>query len=380
MRSFLCVILAGGAAACSSNSSAPPPDGTTATLRDAFAGLRFQQPLGIVQQPGDPRIFIVEKGGTVQAVSNNARTQVLDITARVNSDPGEAGLLGLAFHPQWQQNHQIFVNYTAPSSSSPANLRTTISRFSSSDGGATIDPASEQVLRTLEQPFPNHNGGSTVFGPDGFLYLGIGDGGSAGDPLGNAQNTNVLFGKLLRIDVDSGTPYGIPQTNPFASGIGGAPEVYAYGLRNPWRFSFDRATGDLWLADVGQNAWEEVDRIQAGGNYGWNRREGSHCYPPGQSTCTGPFIDPVVEYSHSEGISITGGFVYRGSAIPQLVGHYIYGDFGSGTIWSLPPTAPFNPTVIAHGANISSFGEGADGELYVADLGSGQISKIVPPP
>ena len=375
MRGVACVVLA-GAAACSSGGGPPATRGPV-VLQDAFAGLRFQQPLQIVQAPGESRFFIVEKDGTVQAVANGVATQVLDIRGRVNSTPSEAGLLGLAFHPQWQQNHQVFVNYTAPSATSAADLRTTISRFSSSDGGATLDPSTEHKLLELDQPFANHNGGGTVFGPDGFLYLGLGDGGSAGDPFGNAQNTNVLFGKVLRIDVDHGTPYAIPPSNPFASGSGGRPEIYAYGLRNPWRFSFDRANGDLWLADVGQNAWEEIDRIQAGGNYGWNRREGTHCYPPGTGSCPGAFIDPLVEYSHSEGISITGGYVYRGTAIAQLVGRYIYGDFGSGTIWSVPASGPFTPTIIARGASISSFGEGADGELYVADLGSGQISKLV---
>jgi glucose/arabinose dehydrogenase len=374
MRALPC-LAALGIVACSSNSSAPAP----VVLQDAFAGLRFQEPLGIVQAPGESRFFIVEKAGTVQAVSNGTKTQVLDIRSRVNSNPGEAGLLGLAFHPRWQQNHQVFVNYTAPSDTTTSHLHTTISRFSSSDGGATIDPASGQVLIDFDQPFENHNGGSTVFGPDGFLYLGLGDGGSGGDPQGNGQNTNVLLGKLLRIDVDSASPYAIPPTNPFATS-GGRPEVYAYGLRNPWRFSFDRVTGDLWLGDVGQNAWEEVDRIQSGGNYGWNHREGMHCYPPGTTSCPGAFIDPVVEYSHSEGIAITGGFVYRGTAIPTLVGQYVFGDFGSGTIWAVPASGPYTRTVIAHGANISSFGEGADGELYVADLGSGQISKLVPAP
>jgi glucose/arabinose dehydrogenase len=377
MRAPVPLVLA-AAAACSSDSASPPPNGSVA-LRDAFAGLRFQEPLEIVQAPGDARFFVVEKRGTVQAVSNGAATQVLDIRSRVNSAPGEAGLLGLAFHPRWQQNHQVFVNYTAPSSASPANLRTTISRFTSSDGGATLDPSSEQVLLTLEQPFENHNGGSVVFGPGGFLYLGLGDGGSGGDPLGNAQNLSVLFGKLLRIDIDSSSPYAIPPSNPFAGG-GARPEIYAYGLRNPWRFSFDRATGDLWLADVGQSAWEEVDRIQPGANYGWNHREGAHCYPPGTGSCPGAFIDPIVEYSHAEGISITGGFVYRGTALPQLVGRYVYGDFGSGNIWSVPAAGPFTATLIARGANISSFGEGTDGELYVANIVAGEISKIVPPP
>lgn len=375
MRNVAWVVLT-GAAACSSGSS-PPPSGSVA-LRDAFAGLRFSQPLGIEQVPGESRFFIVEKRGTVQAVSNNVATLVLDIRSRVDDSAEESGLLGLAIHPRWQQNHQVFVNYTASSSSSASGLRTTISRFSSSDGGATIDPSSEQVLLTVEQPFTNHNGGSTVFGPDGLLYLGLGDGGGAGDTGNNAQTTTVLLGKVLRIDVDSGSPYAIPPSNPFANG-GGRPEVYAYGLRNPWRFSFDRATGDLWLGDVGQNTTEEVDRIQAGGNYGWNRREGTFCYPPGTLTCPGNFIDPVAQYTHAEGFSITGGFVYRGTALPQLVGLYIFGDYGSGSVWSLPTSGSSTRTVIVRGANISTFGQGADGELYLADLFSGQISKLVPP-
>jgi len=273
----------------------------------------------------------------------------------------------------------VFLNYTAFSSASPANLRTTISRFTSADGGATLDLASEQVLLTIEQPFENHNGGGVAFGPDGLLYLGLGDGGSAGDPSGNAQNPARLLGKLLRIDVDSGTPYAIPPSNPFASG-GGRGEVYAFGLRNPWRFSFDRATGALWLADVGQNTWEEVDIIVSGGNYGWSPREGTHCYPPGTLSCAGPYLDPVVEYSHAEGASITGGYVYRGAALPRLAGHYVYGDFGSGHIWAVPAAGPYTPVQIAQGNAISSFGEDAAGELYVADLATGQVSKLVAAP
>ncbi|MFL5309558.1 MAG: PQQ-dependent sugar dehydrogenase [Myxococcales bacterium] len=379
-RAACSVILA--LAACSRESvlPAPPaaPPGPVA-LQDAFGGLRFQAPLQVLQVPGETRFVVVEKRGAVQAVSGAASTAFLDIHSRVNSTPGEAGLLGLAFHPRWTQNHQAFVNYTAFSSASPVNLRTTISRFTSIDGGATLDPASEQVLLTVEQPFENHNGGSVVFGPDGLLYLGLGDGGSAGDPLGNAQDPSRILGKLLRIDVDSGTPYSIPPSNPFASG-GGRGEVYAYGLRNPWRFSFDRATGALWLADVGQDSWEEVDLIVPGANYGWNHREGRHCYPPGMSSCQGPFVDPVVEYSHLEGASITGGYVYRGAALPSLRGHYVYGDFGSGHIWAVRAGGPYTPTRIAQGSAISSFGEDESGELYVADLGSGQVSKLVAPP
>ncbi|HKC59608.1 MAG TPA: PQQ-dependent sugar dehydrogenase [Myxococcales bacterium] len=365
-------------AACSRESNRTGPPGSVA-LQDAFSGLRFQAPLQVAQVPGESRFVVVEKRGTVQAVSGQTEATFLDIRSRVNSTPGEAGLLGLAFHPRWAQNRQVFVNYTAPSAASPANLRTTISRFTSADGGATLDPASEQVLLTVEQPFENHNGGSVVFGPDGLLYLGLGDGGSGGDPLGNAQNVSVILGKLLRIDVDSGAPYGIPPSNPFAAG-GGRPEVYAYGLRNPWRFSFDRATGALWVGDVGQGDWEEVDVVEAGANYGWNRREGRHCYPPGSSSCAGAFRDPVVEYSHAEGASITGGYVYRGAALPQLAGHYVYGDFGSGRIWAVPAGGPYTPVQVGQGNAISSFGEDAQGELYVVDLVGGQVSKLVAAP
>ncbi len=365
-------------AACSRESNRTGPPGSVA-LQDAFSGLRFQAPLQVAQVPGESRFVVVEKRGTVQAVSGQTEATFLDIRSRVNSTPSEAGLLGLAFHPRWAQNRQVFVNYTAPSAASPANLRTTISRFTSADGGATLDPASEQVLLTVEQPFENHNGGSVVFGPDGLLYLGLGDGGSGGDPLGNAQNVSVILGKLLRIDVDSGAPYGIPPSNPFAAG-GGRPEVYAYGLRNPWRFSFDRATGALWVGDVGQGDWEEVDVVEAGANYGWNRREGRHCYPPGSSSCAGAFRDPVVEYSHAEGASITGGYVYRGGALPQLAGHYVYGDFGSGRIWAVPAGGPYTPVQVGQGNAISSFGEDAQGELYVVDLVGGQVSKLVAAP
>src|SRR5712671_4991898 len=366
------------ALACSRESVPAGPPGPVA-LQDAFAGLRFQAPLQVLQAPGEDRFFVVEKRGTVQAVSGTARSTCLDIRTRVNSAPQEAGLLGMAFHPRWAQNRQVFLNYTAPSAASPANLRTTISRFISPDGGATLDPASEQVLLTVEQPFENHNGGSVVFGPDGLLYLGLGDGGSAGDPFGNAQDPSRILGKLLRIDVDSGTPYSIPASNPFASG-GGRGEVYAYGLRNPWRFSFDRATGGLWLADVGQDTWEEVDLIVPGGNYGWSHREGTHCYPPAASSCPGAFIDPVVEYSHAEGVSITGGYVYRGTALAGLRGQYVYGDFGSGHIWAVPAAGPYTPVQIAQGNAISSFGEDASGELYVVDLAGGQVSRLVAAP
>jgi glucose/arabinose dehydrogenase len=303
---------------------------------------------------------------------------VLDLSDKVNSDPPEAGMLGLAFHPDWQTNHVAFVSYTAHSQAAPADCRSspvdlcsTLSRISSSDGGATLDRTTEQPILTVEQPFPNHNGGNVVIGPDRLLYFGLGDGGSSGDPLGNAQNLGVVLGKLLRLDPDTGAA---PATNPFVSDPAARHEIFAYGLRNPWRFSFDRQTGQLWIADVGQDAYEEVDIGKAGANYGWPIREGFHCY--NASSCAGGFTDPVVEYGHDVGISITGGFVYRGSAVPQLVGKYLYGDFGSGRIWAVPAQGPYIPVQIAQGESISSFGEDAAGELYVVQL-SGAVRKIV---
>jgi uncharacterized repeat protein (TIGR03806 family) len=364
---------------------ARPTTNTQIMVSPAFSNLSFTNPIALEQAPGDSsRFFLAQKNGLVKRFANDANVSsaatFIDITARVNSGPNEAGLLGMAFHPNFAQNHQVFLSYTAYSSTSPANLKSTISRFVSNDGGATLDPASEQVLVAFDQPFENHNGGNILFGPDGFLYAGFGDGGSGGDPLGNGQNINVLFGKMLRINVDGGSPYSIPPDNPFASG-GGRGEIYAWGLRNPWRWSFDRATGELWVGDVGQDRYEEVDHVQLGGNYGWNIREGFHCY--NATTCnTAGLIDPIVEYDHSQGISITGGYVYRGAAIPPLVGTYLYGDYGSGTIWGLfydPVTGRPAPQPLTQaGFNISSFGEGNDGELYVLRYGSsGAVYKVV---
>jgi uncharacterized repeat protein (TIGR03806 family) len=368
---------------------ARPADQAAIALTPGLGGQTFSLPVAVLQAPGDgARFFVVEKGGVVKVLASAgaAPTPFINITARVNSTPNEAGLLGMAFHPAFASNHQVFLSYTAPSMASPANLRSTVSRFISSDGGQTLDPGSEQILLTLEQPYTNHNGGNLAFGPDGFLYLGFGDGGSAGDPRQNGQNVNVLFGKILRIDVDhpaAPLPYGIPAGNPFARG-GGRGEIFAWGLRNPWRWSFDRQTGGLWVGDVGQDVWEEIDQVQLGGNYGWNVREGRHCYPPGSQCQTAGLIDPVAEYQHGQGrLSVTGGYVYRGTAIPSLVGTYLYGDYGSGTIWGLlhdaTSGAPAPQVLVESGLAISSFGEGADGELYVIDYGSaGSIKKIVP--
>jgi uncharacterized repeat protein (TIGR03806 family) len=368
---------------------APPRPVSTSIIElvPAFPQLSFNGPLGLYQAPGDDtRWFVIEQAGVVRTFPDaggnpTAATDFLDISARVTSG-GEMGFLGLAFDPQWQSNHRVYVSYTAPSGA-PSGITSTISRFTSNDGGATLDPNSEAIILTQPQPEQNHNGGNIKFGPDGFLYIGFGDGGGGGDQhgtIGNGQDTNTLLGKMLRIDVNSGTPYASPASNPFFNG-GGKPEIFAYGLRNPWRWSFDRATGELWCADVGQNAWEEVDIIQLGGNYGWRRMEGTHCYNPGTNCMLPGMILPLAEYSHTLGCSVTGGFVYRGTAIPSLVGTFIYGDYCSGRIWGLSYDSMGNPQanvlIDASGHSISSFGEGNDGELYLVALDNGNLYKIV---
>jgi len=356
-------------------------------LRGALGSRSFSWPVLVLQAPADAsRFFVVQKGGIVSAVSPDGAdaSDFIDITSQTNSGYDETGLLGMAFHPLWQTNHQAFLFYSAHDGTK-LDLTSTVSRFTSTDGGKTLDKSTEQVLFTLQKtPADNHNGGMIGFGPDGYLYIALGDGGGAGDILNHAQDTTQLFGKILRVDVDHGSPYSIPADNPFAAGTGGKPEIFAWGLRNPWRWSFDRATGVLWAGDVGQESWEEIDVIRKGENYGWHVREGAHCYPTGSSCSTSGLTDPIVEYDHTQGYAVTGGYVYRGTALQGLVGNYLYSDYGSGNIWSIPasagePGAP-RPTAVkllASGKNISSFGEGLDGELYVADLRGG-IYKIVP--
>ncbi len=370
---------------------ARPTVDSNVTLEPAFAGLpAFLYPVALLQKPGDgTRWYVVEKGGKVFTFANDpgvtSRSEFLNLTGTVSSGGfnSERGLLGMAFHPSFASNKHLFVSYTAGSSGTSK-----IVRFKSNDGGLTADPTSAAEFLSLNQPYANHNGGDIHFGPDGYLYIAFGDGGSAGDPGNRAQDPFELLGKILRIDVDGGPPYDVPSTNPFASGADGAAEVYALGMRNPWRFSFDRGTGELWAGDVGQDCHEEVDRIELGGNYGWRVREGSTCYDsfdctPDPSDCpSGGYVDPVVDYPNpGEGQSITGGYVYRGSAIPALVGIYVFGDFASGTIWGIfhdDDGVPYRDVLVESGMAISSFGEGEDGELYVIDYADGRLHKIVP--
>ena len=304
------------------------------------------------------------------------------ISAGKVSTGSEQGLLGLAFDPAYASNGRFIVHYT------DLNGNTTVSGFRvAGDNPDRADPASEVILLTAEQPFDNHNGGQIVFGPDGMLYIGLGDGGSGGDPGGRGQGLTDLLGDILRIDVSGGTGYTVPPDNPFVGRTDARPELWSVGLRNPWRFSFDAATGDLYIADVGQNAFEEVDVVTAaqgagrGANFGWNITEGRHCYA--SASCDpAQFTLPVLEYSHAEGCSITGGFVYRGAAIPALQGHYFYSDFCSGWVRSFrlqdgEAVEPQQWPTLAPGSGVLSFGQDAAGELYVMSTG-GRVLRIVP--
>jgi glucose/arabinose dehydrogenase len=339
----------------------------------------LENPLFLTQaRDGSDRLFIVEQPGRIRILQGHALLPApfLDITQKVLSG-GERGLLGLAFHPDYGHNGRFFINYTRKPDGA-----TVVAEYRR---GPTATSASheERMLLVVPQPYPNHNGGMVAFGPDGYLYVGLGDGGSKGDPDNRAQNPEDLLGKILRIDVDRDDPYGIPMDNPFAP-KGGRPEIYALGLRNPWRFSFDIKTGDLWVADVGQYKWEEINRVVRGGNYGWRVMEGTHCFHPSADCRTTPFSLPVLEYFHDQGrCSITGGYVYRGRLIQGLAGAYVYGDFCSGEIFALKNLSGGQPlnearTILKTSLHISSFGEDATGELYVLDH-KGGIYRLAQP-
>lgn len=353
----------------------PVPPATSISLNLVASG--FTSPVAMANAgDGSGRLFIVEKGGTVRILRNGivAPRPFLNISSLVTSG-GEQGLLGLAFPPSYPVRQSFYVNYTNRTGIG----NTVITRFSTGSDPDEADRASLRELLTIVQPFANHNGGQLAFGPDNLLYIGSGDGGSGGDPLGNGQNTSSLLGKILRLDVLSGTAASIPAGNPFGN------EVWGYGLRNPWRFSFDRQNGDLYLADVGQGTREEIDFQPAGSgsgaNYGWNIMEGSLCFlSPGLCSSTGLTL-PVAEYDHSLGdCSVTGGYVYRGS-IPGLRGNYLYGDFCSGRIWGLRLNgiAWENRLLLDSALRISTFGEDEAGELYVADFAAGSVYRITAP-
>jgi glucose/arabinose dehydrogenase len=339
----------------------------------------FSRPVDIAEAgDGSGRLFIVEQAGEIRVVTGNQiqPSPFLDIRDRVGSQGNEQGLLGVAFHPNFKQNGFFYVNYT------DLKGNTVIARFTAPPGSdsshPTADPGSEMDLLHVDQPFPNHNAGQLAFGPDHYLWFGLGDGGSAGDPHHNGQSLNTLLGKMLRIDVDHGSPYAIPPDNPFVSG-GGLPEIWAFGLRNPWRFTFDRQTGDLYIADVGQNQWEEIDYLPIGfagqpANFGWNQREGKHPYKDSTNADTTGLVEPVFEYSHDQGCSVSGGPVYRGQALPAFQGVYLFGDYCSGMVWGLihnSAGAWDGKVLFQTGLSISSFGQDQAGEIYLADLNGG---------
>ncbi len=377
---------------------AQPTDTTSVTTSLAYPSLPAQsQLLHMLQRPGDDsRWYVVRRTGQVVRFQNTASASsvstVIDLSGPVNSSANETGLLGMAFHPNFSSNGEVYFSYTITGTGGTNPYTSVISRFTSNDGGDTIDPGSEEILLTLEQRYNNHNGGNIAFGPDGYLYIGFGDSGSGGDPGNRSQNTGTLHGSLLRIDVDNGSPYGIPSDNPFSSeaicnaeevtdnNLNACPETYAWGLRNPWRWSFDTATGDLWLADVGQNAREEVNIIELGGNYGWKIQEGTACFSPSSGCDNTGLVEPVVEYSHSLGQSITGGYVYRGDDIPELTGRFIFGDFVSGRIWAVSTDEEGNygrDQLQDTSYSIASFAQDQEGEVYLLNYANGRIRKLV---
>ncbi len=357
-----------------------PPDPSGVKLTTVASG--FLRPL-FLTNAGDSRLFVVEQGGKIWIVNDGQKSSApfLDVSALVSAEAkgsgySERGLLGLAFAPDYASSGVFYINYT------DVNGNTVVARYHvSADNPDAADPNSAVTILTQQQPYANHNGGNMAFGADGYLYIGLGDGGSGGDPQGNAQNLGTLLGKILRIDVNADT-YSVPPDNPFVNTQGAKPEIWAYGVRNPWRFSFDRETGDLYIGDVGQDKWEEVDFQPAGDpggeNYGWNIYEATHPYSGAAAPAN--LVMPVAEYGHNVGITVVGGYVYRGAAIPSLVGYYFYGDYGTGLIWSLYRDASGqwqSSTFMSGVGTISSFGQDASGELYVVDYG-GRILRFDP--
>lgn len=354
------------------------PDPALVEWQPVVSGM--QRPVAVMSANDDiDRLFVVEQAGAIRIIQDGLPlpTPFLDIQTQVGSSGNEQGLLGLAFHPRYMENGYFYINYT------DLNGDTVISRFQVSSTDLNLaDPGSETRLLLISQPYRNHNGGVLAFGPDGYLYLGLGDGGSAGDPENNAQTLDSLLGKILRLDVDGGEPYLAPPQNVFSPGQ--RPEIWAYGLRNPWRFAFDRLTGDLYIGDVGQNQWEEINFLPAdspaGMNFGWKYLEGNHEYGANPPPAGLTFVYPILEYSHAQGCSVTGGVVYRGELLPDWNGVYIYGDYCSGLVWGAmrDQQGQWQQTLLFENVGlISSFGEDQAGEVYLVDL-AGTIYKLAP--
>jgi glucose/arabinose dehydrogenase len=347
-------------------------------LKSYASGLTMPTAIAATNDPADRRLFVVEQAGIVRVVKQDGTLEsdpFLDIVSKVQAG-GEMGLLGLAFHPKLSQNPYFYVNYI------DKQRNTIIARYEISDQTGRADTAGEKVLLKIAQPYPNHNGGELAFGPDGYLYIGLGDGGSGGDPENHAQNKNELLGKMLRIDVDKGDPYAVPSDNPFAKD-GGKPEIWALGLRNPWRFSFDSKTGDMFIADVGQGEIEEIDfqakNNKGGTNYGWRCFEGTRGFNLQGCQDKSSYVTPILEYDHTEGrCSVTGGYVYRGKTYPALDGLYFYGDYCGGQIYSSSQSGETWTAVLAASTDrgLSTFGQDSRGELYVANLETGIIHQI----
>jgi glucose/arabinose dehydrogenase len=362
---------------------AGPTGPPTLALEPVADGLA--SPISIATAP-DGWLVVNEQAGRVIAVhpGRGERAEVVDLSDRILAG-GEQGLLGLALHPDWPADSRAWVHYTA------ADTDAVVAELSGSqevDGPPTLDAGSERILLEIPDSYPNHNGGQLAFGPDGYLWIGLGDGGGANDPLASGQDGSDVLGSLLRIDVAEPGSYSIPPDNPFADGAAGAPEVHAYGLRNPWRFSFDPETDELWIADVGQNVWEEVNRIDAadaaGANFGWSLMEGANCFNAPTCEMDG-LVLPLAEYGRNLGCSVTGGHVYRGSGVAGLAGWYVFGDYCTGLLFAVAADAPqpsdgsaLAPQQVGEsGANVSSFGVDSDGELYLVDHGGGVLSRVV---
>jgi glucose/arabinose dehydrogenase len=359
----------------------PATAATPVALRLVTVARGFEAPLFLAVAPdASGRLFVLEQSGRIMVAGADGGTAAdpfLDIRDRVSQDGGERGLLGLAFHPAYATNGRFFVYYVDQAA------RIVVAEFHRRDA-THADGGSERVLLRIDHSqYPNHNGGMIAFGPDGMLYIGTGDGGGAGDPLGNGQNPGTLLAKLLRIDVDGAAPYAVPSDNPFVGRSRFRPEVWAYGLRNPWRFSFDRVTGALYVGDVGQNLWEEIDvapRGAGGQNYGWHVMEGRHCYQPAVGCSRAGITLPVAEYGHDQGCAVMGGYVYRGPSVPSLDGWYLFGDYCTGRIWGIRADAalrgPATPRLLLQtGMQIRAFGQDGRGEVYVVG-GSGDIYRL----